>query len=191
MVKGLEERHVRNSWGYSVCSDGKGETEGTSHCSLQLPCEEKRMADTDLCDRTQGNSLKLYQRRFRSDIRKRFFTQSIPGHWNGLPREVVTHRTSLTEFKKINLKLFSWLGRFSILNTGCSQKAFLILKYKLKNTYCVVMWLFQSKILQNFSFEKLLVLAKLGQCLVSCNSEICHFTNIWLRELSLKKYIKE
>ena len=59
-------------------------------------------------DRTREYGMKLHQGKFRLDIRKRFFTERVVGHWNRLPREA----PSLSEFKEHLDEAFSHMVLF-------------------------------------------------------------------------------
>ncbi|KAF4792447.1 hypothetical protein TURU_122208 [Turdus rufiventris] len=86
MVKGLEgrsyEEELRSSGLFSL-----KETEGRPHGTYDFIWKGKGWAGTDILylvtsDRTPEKGLKMCQVKSRLDIRKRFFTQVVFGHWN-------------------------------------------------------------------------------------------------------------
>ena len=64
-------------------------------------------------DRTKTTGFKLKKGRLGLDIRRKFFSQRMVRHWNGLPREAVD-APSLEAFKTL-VSLTQWM---SILPTG-------------------------------------------------------------------------
>jgi len=84
----LEQRRLRGDL-ITVCNFLKGEQQRGGADLLSLVTS----------GRTRGNGMKLPQGKFRLDIRKKFFTESVVGHWNRVPREVVA-APSPSEFKE-------------------------------------------------------------------------------------------
>ena len=50
--------------------------------------EGERLFTQSNIDRIRGNGFKLKEGKFRSDVRKKFFTQRVVRHWHSCPEEL-------------------------------------------------------------------------------------------------------
>lgn len=73
--------------------------------------------------RTQGNSLKLHQGKFRLYIKKKLFTEKVVKPWNNLLKEVIM-APSLWVFKKCLDNLLRYKVQFSGCPVSCQDLTF-------------------------------------------------------------------
>ncbi|KAK4831050.1 hypothetical protein QYF61_014982 [Mycteria americana] len=95
MIKGLENQpHEERLRVLGLFTLEKRRLRGTSsQVSKRLQRGQRRHVE-----RTRSNGYKLHQKRFRLDIRKKFFTMRKVIHWNNLTRDMVKS-PSLEVFK--------------------------------------------------------------------------------------------
>lgn len=88
MMKGLKQKPCEE-WLSSLGLFGLEEPEGRPRCG-QLLMKGRGGAGADLSSLGPVTGLKLCQGMFRLDLRKRFFSQRVVGHWDRVLRDVLT-----------------------------------------------------------------------------------------------------